>query len=309
MARVSIVIPAYNAAPYIAQTVESVCQSSWRDFEIIVIDDGSRDVTAEIVNRIAGADPRVRLISQPNAGMSASRNRGANLGDSEYVALIDSDDIWHPDKLRWQLQRLRERPDHDFAYSAFTPFEGEVPRGFTQQARQGYVDEGKSGWVYHHLILDNYALPSSVLFTRSAWVAMGGFRCDDQKTDDWEFLVRASQQFKFVRLAESMVLYRQVPTSLSRRLASTNGHELMRDAMLARFGPQSPDGTLVDPAALQNFRYTGACNFADSHCARGDLGLGLREFAKLLRSGPYRSTTAGKLGKALFRRVFPKSLA
>lgn len=309
MTQVSIVIPAYNAAAYLAETLYSVCESTHQDFEVVVVDDGSTDTTSEVVKTIAKFDRRVRLLSQSNCGMSAARNRGIASSNSEYIALIDSDDIWHPEKLRWQLQRLQDHPDHDFSYTDFTTFYGATPAHFGQERRTGDIDPDKSGWVYHHLILDNLALPSSVLFTRNAWRALGAFRCDNQKTDDWEFLVRASQQFKFIRLAESLVLYRQHPQSLSRRLAITNDHEQMRECLLLRFGLKSPDGTVVDLRQLQEFRHAGCCNFADAHCARGNIQLGLREFSRLLWYESRRTATATKLAKSLFRRAFPKSNA
>ena len=304
MARVSIVIPAFNAGRYIRQTLKSVIASSWGDFEVILIDDGSSDDT---VVQASGLDLRIRIISRPNAGMSAARNLGVASSDSEFIALLDADDLWHPEKLRRQLDALAQRQDHDFCFTAFNWWWGDDQPAFFAEPRIGSIDKAMSGWVYHHLILDNHALPSSVLLRRSAWNQLGPFRCDNQQTDDWEYLVRASTQFRFVRLSESFVLYRQVANSLSKRVAKVNLHEDMRSQLLARFGLQSPDGTPVDPVQLANFQYQGHRNFADLHCARGDLGLGLRGFSRLLRDGPHRGESISRLGKSLFRRVFPKN--
>ena len=303
MARVSIVVPAFNAGRFIRQTLQSVLASSWSDFEVVVIDDGSSDDT---VAQATGLDPRIRIVSRPNAGMSASRNLGVASSDSEFIALLDADDLWHPEKLRCQLDALAQRPDHGLCFTAFNWWWGEDCPAFFAERRIGAVDAIMSGWVYHHLILDNHALPSSVLLRRSAWNQQGPFRCDNQQTDDWEYLVRASTQFRFVRLSESFVLYRQVANSLSKRTARVNTHENMRSQLLARFGLQSPDGTPVDSAQLAKFQYLGHRNFADLHCARGDLGLGLSGFAQLLREGPHRRESLVRLGKSLFRRVFPK---
>ena len=132
MPRISIVIPAYNAAHYITATLESVRASTFSDFEVIVIDDGSKDDTAA---RASGIDPRIKILSQVNAGMSASRNRGVSAGDSEFIALLDSDDVWHPEKLRHQLNQLEMRPDHDFCYTGFSVWHGEDPVEFMRQSR------------------------------------------------------------------------------------------------------------------------------------------------------------------------------
>jgi glycosyltransferase involved in cell wall biosynthesis len=303
MPLVSIVIPAYNAGAYLRETLDSVMRSTLRDFEVIVIDDGSKDRTAEIASAFPS---QVRVISQPNAGMSASRNRGVSMSDSEYIALLDSDDVWHPRKLELQVRTLQERADHDVCFTRFTPWWGEDAAAFLAEPRTGAVDEAMSGWVYHHLILTNWCLPSSMLWRRSTWQQTGPFLCNDQQTDDWEYIIRATRDHRFVRLDESLVLYRQVASSLSRRVPARNTPELMRDALLARYGRASPDGTPVDERQLSDWRYLGWATFADMHCARGDLRTGMDVFSRLLREGPKRGETVMRVAKSLRRRVFPK---
>lgn len=303
MARVSIIIPAYNAQAFIATTIASVLAGSFSDFEIIVIDDGSVDQTAAAADL---GDERVRVIRQANTGMSASRNRGASISDSEFVAFLDSDDLWHPLKLQHQVAALEAQPEHDFCFTAFRVWHGEEQPAFFAEARSARVDPALTGWIYPQLILDNHALPSSVLMRRTAWQRLGPFLCENQQTDDWEYLVRASTQHRFLRLAEQYVLYRQHPTSLSKRLPLTNTPELMRASLVSRFGLSAPAGHSVDEAALRRFSYQGWSNFADAHCARGDLSLGLGTFARLLMTGPFRKDTLTKLSKSLFRRFVPK---
>lgn len=303
MAHVSIIIPAFNAGLYLGATLDSVLASTYRDLEVIVIDDGSSDDTAAVASKYGAP---VRLVTQANAGMSASRNRGIAISDSEYVALLDSDDVWHPDKLRHQVEALQALPDHGFSYTAFTFWDGSTLPGFAAEQRDGRIDDTMSGWIYHQLILENWVLPSSLVFRRSAWQALGPFLCEDQQTDDWEYLVRASRSFQFVRLAESMVLYRQLAASLSRRVQQTNRGEIMREMLLARYGYESPDGRPVDRKALGRLRVAGWRNFADSHCARGELRTGLAMFGRLLWTGPERGRTLTKLVKSLRRRVVPK---
>jgi glycosyltransferase involved in cell wall biosynthesis len=303
MPRLSVVIPAYNAAPFIEETVRSVLQSTFVDYEVIVIDDGSTDSTAEIAHALG---PRVRVISQPNAGMSASRNRGIAATDSEFIALLDSDDVWHPEKSRWQVAALDANPDHGFCFSDFDVWNGDAPDRFLTEPRIGALDRSHTGWIYHKLIITNWALPSSVMFRRTAYQELGPMLCVDQQTDDWEYLVRASWNYKFLKLAESMVLYRQHATSLSRKLASSNSGELMRESLISRFGMSSPDGTPVDQAELEAWRYQGWSTFADAHCARGNLKTGLGVFARLLRSGPKRAESVQRVARSVARRVFPK---
>ena len=303
MPRVTVVVPAYNAERFLKATLESAAAQTHRDIDIVVIDDGSGDATGAIAESMG---PPVRLLRQPNAGMSVSRNRGIASSDSEYIALLDSDDIWHPQKVERQLAAMAQRPEAGLCFTGFAAWHGEGRPGWLKEPRTDAVDPGLSGWVYHELILDNWALPSSWLMRRSMWEQTGPFLCDHQQTDDWEYAVRASRQFPFIKLQDEFVLYRQVSSSLSKRTASANVSELMRDSLLHRFGLASPDGTRVDLSALESKRYRGWRNFADAHLARGDFKLGLRTFGKLIADGPHRSQTLLSLAMACRRRLFPR---
>jgi glycosyltransferase involved in cell wall biosynthesis len=300
MPRVSVVVPAFNASQYLAGTLASVTASTFTDYEIVVIDDGSSDDTAAIAERFA---PKTRLIRQSNRGMSPSRNTGIESSDSEFIALLDSDDLWHPEKLALQLATLEAKPDCGLCYSEFTLWGGEPDGAFFKTIATPDLDPRLSGWIYPRMILTNFVLPSTAVFRRRLWDNMGPFPCDDQQTDDWEYFVSASRHFPFAKLKSSLVLYRQHPASLSRSLAKTNKTELMREALLARFGMECPQGGKVDPLELAARRYVGQRNFADAHLARGDFLLGLTRFSLLLRSGPRREATLACMARASAHRI------
>lgn len=100
---VSIVMPAYNAAKFIRETIASVQAQTDTDWELLVIDDGSKDETVEIVTALAKEDPRIRLLqNEKNMGVAKTRNRGIELASGEYIALLDSDDLWYAEKLEKQ---------------------------------------------------------------------------------------------------------------------------------------------------------------------------------------------------------------
>lgn len=303
MPRVSVVIPAYNAAALLGETLESALKSSYQDLEIIVVNDGSRDETEAVASRFGS---RVRVITQKNAGMSASRNRGIRASDSEFIALLDSDDIWHPEKIKCQIAAFKNHPNHAFCFTEFDSWNGGPASEFLSKSKSGAIEPSLSGWIYHKLLLTNWSLPSSMMLRRGAWTETGPFLCDDQQTDDWEYFVRASQRYQFLKLAESFVLYRQHPNSLSRKIPAKNNTELMRDKLIARYGTASPDGTKADGTELERRRYIGWRNFADAHTTRGSLGTGLGTFGKLLLGGPRRGESMQRLAKSLYRRAFPK---
>ena len=105
---VSVVMPAYNAEPFIEKSINSVLAQTVRDWELIVIDDQSSDATMQIVQSLADGDERIRIIrSEQNMGTAATRNRGMEQSRGLFVAFLDSDDIWYPRKLEKQLQRIQ----------------------------------------------------------------------------------------------------------------------------------------------------------------------------------------------------------
>lgn len=109
---VSVVIPTYNRAHIIGRTIDSVIQQSYKNLEIIIVDDGSKDNTEEVINNIK--DPRIRYIrNETNQGASITRNNGVAAANGEYVAFLDSDDVWLPKKVEWQLPSLQNHPHPD----------------------------------------------------------------------------------------------------------------------------------------------------------------------------------------------------
>jgi teichuronic acid biosynthesis glycosyltransferase TuaG len=117
---VSVITPAYNAASYIAETIESVIAQSHKDWELLVVDDGSSDGTAQIISEYAAKDQRVRLIQSPgNEGAGPARNRALAAARGRYIAFLDGDDIWLPQKLERQLRFMQTSG----AYFTFTAYE------------------------------------------------------------------------------------------------------------------------------------------------------------------------------------------
>lgn len=117
MPKVSVNIPCFNSAGFIRETIESVLNQTFRDFEVVVIDDGSKDETGEIIKNYN--DEQIHYFYQENQGLSRARNRALFLSRGEYIAFLDHDDIWLPDKLAKQVEILNEQPDIDFVYTNY----------------------------------------------------------------------------------------------------------------------------------------------------------------------------------------------
>ena len=105
---VSVVIPAYNAQTTIEETVRSVIKQTHRSLEILIVDDGSTDKTAEIVRHMIEQDSRIRLLQQKNQGVAAARNLAISQAKGDLIAVLDADDTWHPEKLARQIERLQQ---------------------------------------------------------------------------------------------------------------------------------------------------------------------------------------------------------
>ncbi|CAA7621943.1 glycosyltransferase family 2 protein [Magnetospirillum sp. SS-4] len=114
----SVVMPCYNVAPFVAEAIHSVLRQSFRDFELIMVDDGSTDQTAAICSRFLGHN--VHLVSQENRGLAAARNSGIRAAKGEYIALLDSDDLWHPRKLEHHLALLEANPELGISFDPST---------------------------------------------------------------------------------------------------------------------------------------------------------------------------------------------
>ena len=108
---VSVILPTYNRVRYVGEAIESALRQSYRNLEVICIDDGSKDDTPAVVAELADHDPRLRYIRQANGGVSAARNHGLRLARGEWIAFLDSDDIWRPWKLEVQMALLAARPE------------------------------------------------------------------------------------------------------------------------------------------------------------------------------------------------------
>lgn len=298
--KVSLIVPAYNAAPYLGATLASVYGGTFQSFEIIVIDDGSSDATAEIA-QLSG--DKTRVIQQKNMGMSPARNKALELSRGEFIAFLDSDDLWHPRKLEYQVDVLNDNTQYDLCYTGFKNWHGGPTQEFMSQEVSKNISGALSGWVYHQMILTHQALPSSILMRRAVYEKLGPFPCTNQKTDDWEYFVIASRYFQFVKLQDAFVLYRQHSASLSKRIPELNDTELMRDSLLNRFGTEQQIGRSVDLVELARRRYIGRKNFADMHVVSGGFVRGMQAFLWLFVAGPNRGETVIVALKAGSKRL------
>lgn len=158
---VSVIMPAYNAEKTIRDSVRSVIDQTVKDLELIVIDDGSADGTVDILSELANTDSRIRFFqNEKNSGASFTRNRAVELAEGEWIAFLDSDDIWHPEKLERQLALVDNDPDMVICYTASSFIDdGGKP--------YGYVMPAVERLTYNMLLRRNLMSCSSVMIRSS----------------------------------------------------------------------------------------------------------------------------------------------
>ncbi len=190
MTRVSVVIPAYNGAKFLGTAIDSALAQTWTDQEIIVVDDGSNDDTGQVVARYGNA---VRYLWQKNAGTSVTRNRGIAEAQGEYIAFLDQDDWWAPNKLELQVAALEANPEAALVYTDFETHrsDGSIVNSYLKSRPRAH------GWVLDQLLQSNMILPSTVLARRAALLEAGGFDPAIRYTEDIDLWLRMAARWQF----------------------------------------------------------------------------------------------------------------
>jgi glycosyltransferase involved in cell wall biosynthesis len=229
---ISVVIPAYNASRYIAETLRSVLAQTLPPDEVLVIDDGSTDDTAAVAERFG---PPVRVIRRANARQAASRNFGVQEARGEWVAFIDSDDLWAVDKLEKQMLELARNPQADLCYTARVHF---VEEDGVKRVESVIAVPDASG-IDAALARNTTFLPSSVVMRRSTFLRSGGFDTQFKVVEDWDLWMRLlNSGTVFAGCREPLLQYRIHTRGVSKNmgvwLAETD--QVYRRHIMPKFG-------------------------------------------------------------------------
>lgn len=205
---VSVIIPAFNAEKFIKDAIESVVSQTFQNFEILVIDDGSTDLTKEIVLSIE--DSRIKYIYKNNGGASSARNKGIENATGKYIAFLDYDDLWMPDKLQMQLDKFSGEPDLGLVYCWVESIDIEGKTRF-------FSKPDNEGWVYNDLFFDNFLHNGSVpLIKTKCFEKVGLFDENLSNAQDWQMWFNIAKYYKFGVVKEILVKYRVRDDSLSK---------------------------------------------------------------------------------------------
>jgi glycosyltransferase involved in cell wall biosynthesis len=201
---VSVVMPNYNASEYVQETIESVLQQTFVDFEFLVIDDGSTDDSVDIIQRYSQQDSRIKLFTQSNQGVSITRNNGIQKASGEFIAFLDSDDIWLPDTLATHVQHLTANPSLGLSF-------GRVEFMSSDSKPTGkYSNSRLRNLKPKHLYEENHPItPSNAVIRRAVLEQIGGFDKDLGCFADAELFLRViCHGWKIEGLNQVLVYYR-----------------------------------------------------------------------------------------------------
>lgn len=205
---VSVIIPVYNGEKTIRETIFSVLNQTYKNIELIVINDGSLDLTLNVIYTIK--DSRLKVFSYEKSGVSTSRNRGIERASGQFISFLDADDIWTPEKVEKQLKALQANPQASVAYSWVD-----------------YIDENgdffrhgnhitMNGNAYKKMLIQNILENgSNPLIRRQALINVGNFDPSLKFAEDWDMWLRLASRYDFVTVPDADVLYRMSFSSVS----------------------------------------------------------------------------------------------
>ena len=199
---VSVIIPAYNSAQFIAATIQSALAQTYADFEIIVVDDGSTDATLEVLNSFG---QQIKVFSKPNGGPASARNLAIRNASGKYVAFLDADDLWMPEKLAEQVAFLESNPEVGMTFSEALMF-AEV--GGEKQIRGKIGFTGETSFC--HLLLGDH-IPNSTVMMRRECVDEIGWLNESRAlvaVEDYEYWLRLAKAFPIKAIAKPLAYYR-----------------------------------------------------------------------------------------------------
>ncbi len=317
---ISIIIPVYNGEQTIKETINSLLAQTYTNWELIVINDGSSDHTLEILAEILGQHPSIdhKIISYPQTGVCASRNRGASFAQGEFLAFLDADDLWSPDKLAQQIQSLLNSSEN------FVEVKGKLAKAAVAYSWTDYINETgeflysgghacHQGDVYQYLLLGNFLENgSNALIYAPAFQEVGGFDESLVGGEEWDLFIRIARRYEFAVVPEVQVFYRLSNNSSSASL-DRQAAECLK-VINRSFQTSPPHVQHLKPQSLGNlYRYLTFRGLS-SDLAYTDPRLLLGYLWQSLRHDPQGSLPRWKLlsivaTKLMIALIFPAPLA
>lgn len=210
MIQLSVVMSVYNGEKFLSEAVSSILNQTLRDFEFIIIDDGSTDKSLEILNKFAGVDERIKLISWENKGLIYSLNEGVKMAQGEYIARMDADDISIPNRLEKQLKYAQEK-----GLAVCGTWASMINEDGEDIGIMDYPPSVKG--IKSYTLSHNPFIHSSVIFRKDVFEKVGGYNKRFKYIEDYELWSRIVFKYKTSNIQESLLKYRKHDKQITRR--------------------------------------------------------------------------------------------
>jgi glycosyltransferase involved in cell wall biosynthesis len=293
---VSVVIPCFNAAPFLADALRSVLQQEVDGIEVIVVDDGSSDDSVAIAHTFSS----VRVLQQANLGPAAARNHGVAHARGRFVAFLDADDVWLPGKLASQLLLIEQAPDAGVVYGDFYFWRADGQTLYTHAPE--FDAAVRSGWLYPEILLDSLICIITAMVRREVFDELGGFDEQLRTGEDYEFWIRVALRYRCLKVAQPVARYRLHDGGTTRMTRPTSNEYQVVERAWHAHGLVGARGAALPRSRLAARLYKLSFDHAYLHFWRGDARVARRHFAHALRHAPMRPRAWAYWALALLRQ-------
>ena len=257
---ISVIMPVYNGAAYLKEAIDSILCQTYRNYEFIIINDGSTDKSAEVIRTYD--DSRIRYYEHENQGLAATLNRGIELSRGKYIARQDQDDVSFPRRLEKQLDFLETNPDYAIVGTWAEIWVGD------KKTKRSHRHPSDNLTLQFDLLFTNPFVHSSMMLRRLVLKEIGPYTRDNarQPPEDYELWSRIAKQYKIANIPEILQIYREIPKSMSR---DKNNPIFDRAITISRenlswvlgTGASEPEVGDLAALALEGYHFlSGGCN-------------------------------------------------
>lgn len=264
MHRISVIIPAYNSEKTIGEALESVLAQTYRDFEIIIVNDGSTDDSEAVIRRyVTGGNGDITCVTQKNKGAAAARNAGIRIAKGELIAFLDADDLWDKDRLATALQAMDADPQAMIVFSDMRHMVDETIVHSSYLHERGY-QHLSGGRIYDNLLKENFIFTPTVTLRRDVLKDVGYFDEGLPIAEDYDLWLRIAKDFEVLFIDRPLVTRRRIGSNITRdtRLYIESGIRL-RERLL-EMHKQEPHRRAIIEKQLKRDRYQLGYTLFDS---------------------------------------------
>jgi glycosyltransferase involved in cell wall biosynthesis len=206
---ISIITPTFNREKFLPAAIESVLQQTYSNWELIIVDDGSKDNTKTLIDTYSVKDNRIKYYFQENQGQSIARNKALSVASGEFICFLDSDNYWTKDKLEKSIIAFNKYPDADILYGDCITIDEQGHELHRNNMRR------HSGKVAHLLLKDNFVSMNTTMTRKECFLELGGMSGKRRVADDYDLWLRMSSRYNFQYIPEYLAYYRVMENQIS----------------------------------------------------------------------------------------------